>query len=179
MKQIRIVLKTIRPIAFTEELCFWPSFELNLALDIPFLTPSNIISGTCYICTACGKCYTQPNPLKIHIKFVCPLSNNQNQTISINNYMDENSSQASSVVVSTIKPSQPMSQSMNTTDNDHHVHYEKLYRNHYISNHYHCLSSTTKSSKHQITKVKTSCKTSSLYDGSGGHRKLHTCSYCG
>ena len=74
INEIRIVLCTIRPIVPNEELCFWPSFDLNLALNIPFLRPSNIINEACYICTACGKCYTQPNPLKIHLKFACPMT---------------------------------------------------------------------------------------------------------
>ncbi|KAH9399646.1 PR domain zinc finger protein 13, partial [Tyrophagus putrescentiae] len=68
-RQLRVVLRSTRSIAPGEELAFWPSFDLNLALGIPFLSPSNIINGTCYICTSCGKSYTQPNPLKIHLKF--------------------------------------------------------------------------------------------------------------
>jgi len=69
--RIRIQFRSHRPITPGEELCFWPSFDLSLQLNIPFLSPANIISGSCFLCTKCGKFFSQPNPLKIHIKFAC------------------------------------------------------------------------------------------------------------
>ena len=69
--RIKIQFQSHRPIAPGEELCFWPSFDLSLQLNIPFLAPANIISGSCFLCTKCGKFFSQPNPLKIHIKFAC------------------------------------------------------------------------------------------------------------
>lgn len=83
---IQIILCTTRTIEPNEELCYWPSFELHMMLAIPFLTPANIINDKCYVCTRCGKCFQQPNPLKIHLRFACStysdlVAASSNQTI--------------------------------------------------------------------------------------------------
>lgn len=67
-----VVFRTTRKIWPKEELFFWPSVSLLLSMNIPFLSPANIVSGNCYACTECGQVYSQPNPLKLHLRFECP-----------------------------------------------------------------------------------------------------------
>ena len=73
-----IVLKTIRFITKGEELLVWPSSELMGLLNIPFLSPFNIINDHCYQCHRCGHNFSQPNPLKIHLLIDCKASSDQN-----------------------------------------------------------------------------------------------------
>lgn len=69
---ISIQFATTKPIAAGEILYFWPSLPLLALFNVPaFALPENIVSGTCYVCTYCRLKFTQPNPLKIHVRFNC------------------------------------------------------------------------------------------------------------
>ncbi|KAH9511997.1 PR domain zinc finger protein 13 [Dermatophagoides farinae] len=84
-----IVVKSIEP---GEQLRFWPWIGLSMQLGIPaFLSPNNIINDHCYICHQCGRSYSQPNPLKIHLMLTCPsvkekpiFENNNNNNVNYN-----------------------------------------------------------------------------------------------
>ncbi|XP_075587529.1 uncharacterized protein LOC124499147 [Dermatophagoides farinae] len=83
-----IVVKSIEP---GEQLRFWPWIGLSMQLGIPaFLSPNNIINDHCYICHQCGRSYSQPNPLKIHLMLTCPMTtitdmsnNNNNNNVNL------------------------------------------------------------------------------------------------
>lgn len=61
-----------------EELTFWPWFGLSILFGIPpYIAPINILNDRCYKCHQCGESYQQPNPLKIHLAFVCAQRNVQ------------------------------------------------------------------------------------------------------
>lgn len=66
-----IVLQTMRTIAVGEELKVWLSPQLIVQMNVPFLSPHNIINDHCYQCHICGANFSQPNPLKIHLTFDC------------------------------------------------------------------------------------------------------------
>ena len=71
-----LVLKTIKNISKGEELLVWPSPELMSLMNIPFLTPKNIINDHCYQCHRCGHSFSQPNPLKVHLTIECTVIKN-------------------------------------------------------------------------------------------------------
>lgn len=177
---VRVVLRTTRSIASGEELAFWPSFDLNLALGIPFLSPSNIINGTCYICTSCGKCYTQPNPLKIHLKFACPVTlstNNVSCQSSLNSFSSHTSiSSASHLRKSS---SQYLLTTVATSANGSSNFTDKLCRlNGMSTNGQSHFSSLVKPfAHHSVRPTRKSVKSSK--HSLDGHRKLHSCTYCG
>ena len=66
-----VIVQTSRKISSGEELKVWPSTELLSYLNIPFLSPFNIISHQNYKCHRCETIFSQPNPLKIHLAFDC------------------------------------------------------------------------------------------------------------
>lgn len=69
-----VILRTTKPINESEELKVWFSSDLLVLLDLPFLTPKNIISHRIYKCTNCSKTFSQPNPLKVHLAYDCPIT---------------------------------------------------------------------------------------------------------
>lgn len=81
-----IILRTTKFIAAGVELKVWFSNDLLSFLEIPFLTPLNIVSHELYKCVDCGTSFNQPNPLKIHLAFACRVrhpSNESDNTASI------------------------------------------------------------------------------------------------
>ena len=174
--QIRIVLRSIRPIAQGEELAFWPSFDLNLALGIPFLSLSNIVNGTCYACTDCGKSYTQPNPLKIHLKFACPMAQT---SLSLSTLL------SSPPILTSTKSSQFVLSNGGPTKNTSSFSENKLFRvnpsNNMATSHQHLLPLVNfASSCHRTGKLsKKAHHIKTSRHGLDGHRKLHSCTYCG
>ncbi|XP_053203372.1 zinc finger protein SNAI1-like [Panonychus citri] len=91
---------TIKPIASGDEIKAWFPMDLLDFLSIPFLNPINIIHSSSYQCVNCESNFNQPNPLKIHIAFDCP--------IQLTNYSRENclnkSLPLTSILGSTITP---------------------------------------------------------------------------
>ncbi|KAJ6633502.1 PR domain zinc finger protein 13 [Pseudolycoriella hygida] len=64
-------VRTIRSINANDEITLWFSEEILAAMDIPFLTPTNIRDKNNYTCNICEKTFENPNPLKIHIATDC------------------------------------------------------------------------------------------------------------
>ena len=77
-----VILRTCKFIPAGTELKVWFSLELLFLLEIPFLTPSNIISHEVYKCEECGTAFNQPNPLKIHLAFDCRVRHPSNGSSS-------------------------------------------------------------------------------------------------
>lgn len=181
-RQLRVVLRSTRSISPGEELAFWPSFDLNLALGIPFLSPSNIINGTCYICTSCGKSYTQPNPLKIHLKFACPAATSASSlphSQSAGNF--SSSSRSLNSITSIKKSSQYLLTAVsganvcsNLTDKPSRL--SSLSNGNNGQSHFSSLVNTFAHHSHRPLKKTISKSTKHNLDG---HRKLHSCNYCG
>lgn len=90
-RKLRInIVKNVLP---DEEILLWFSEEVLVAMNIPFLSPANILGEfdllkladnqfngksvllfldeNCYKCTECNSTYESPNPLKLHISKKC------------------------------------------------------------------------------------------------------------
>uniref|UniRef100_T1KF20 C2H2-type domain-containing protein n=2 Tax=Tetranychus urticae TaxID=32264 RepID=T1KF20_TETUR len=68
-----LLLTTIKQIKSGVELKAWFASDLLNFLNVPFLSPSNIVNISNYQCNYCESTFSQPNPLKIHLAFDCPI----------------------------------------------------------------------------------------------------------
>ncbi|XP_069125519.1 zinc finger protein 672-like [Argopecten irradians] len=66
-----ILLRTLKKVESGEQLLAWHSEHLSRELNIPFLGLNNILGNQQYVCDKCGKTYTHPNPLKLHLRTHC------------------------------------------------------------------------------------------------------------
>ncbi|XP_076358837.1 uncharacterized protein LOC143251283 [Tachypleus tridentatus] len=66
-----LILETNRNIIPGEELFVWCATDKLFELDVPFLSPGQILGQQRYSCVACGAVYPQPNLLKAHIILAC------------------------------------------------------------------------------------------------------------
>lgn len=56
-----------------QELFVWFDHSLLIIMGIPHLLPQNILSHNNYQCNYCGKLFSSPNPLKLHMATQCNL----------------------------------------------------------------------------------------------------------
>lgn len=66
-----VVLKTIKNIYPGEPLLMWFTENILAMMNIPFLTPRNILGKNRYTCEMCNFAFECPNPLKIHLALKC------------------------------------------------------------------------------------------------------------
>lgn len=66
-----VVLKTIKDIYPGEPLLMWFTENILAMMNIPFLTPRNILGKNRYTCEMCNFAFECPNPLKIHLALKC------------------------------------------------------------------------------------------------------------